>query len=61
MAGRRDWNRARPNKPSEQAFPVDEDTKGAWTHTPRAPVKVLTDAEKAAFLASRPDLIGGKR
>lgn len=57
----RDWNRAKTRKPSDQAFPIEDDVRGAWTHKPRAPVKVLTEAEKAAFLASRPDLNGGKQ
>lgn len=56
MASRRDWSRAKDHKPEDRAFPRDEEVRGAWTHTPRAPVKVLTDAEKAAFLARRPDL-----
>lgn len=51
------WNRAKARKPSEAAFPKDDKPiPGAWNHTPRAPVRVLTDDEKRAFLASRPDL-----
>lgn len=51
------WARAKARKPSETAFPTDsKPIPGAWTHVPRAPVRVMTDDEKRAFLASRPDL-----
>lgn len=36
---------------------MDRDmTSGPWTHIKPEPVKVMTAEEKAAFLASRPDL-----
>ena len=52
------WNRANARKPGEAAFPTDKAAPGAWTHIPREPVRVMTDDEKRAFLASRPDLAG---
>lgn len=51
------WNRAKASKPSDAAFPDDRTKLGAWTHVPRQPVRVLSDEEKRAFLANRPDLL----
>lgn len=48
------WDRARP-KPT--AAPEPEPVAGAWTHISREPVYVFSQDEKAAFLASRPDLL----
>jgi hypothetical protein len=50
------WDRAKARKPGDAAHPLDKATPGAWTHVPREPVRVMTDDEKRAFLASRPDL-----
>lgn len=52
------WDKAKARKPGEAAFPTDKTAPGAWTHIPREPVRVMTDDEKRAFLASRPDLVG---
>jgi hypothetical protein len=60
MANRRNWNRAKPHKPTEEARPLERVTAGAWSHVPREPVRTLTPAERAAFLATRPDLTGSR-
>jgi hypothetical protein len=60
MSTRRNWSRAKPQKPTEAARPLDEGRAGPWSHVPREPVRVLSEAEKRAFLASRPDLTGDR-
>ncbi|HEV7352577.1 MAG TPA: hypothetical protein VGN74_05550 [Brevundimonas sp.] len=50
------WTRAKPLKPSDAARPVGAVVAGAWTHTKRQPARVMSPEERAAFLASRPDL-----
>lgn len=50
------WTRAKPPKPRDAARPVGAVVAGAWSHTKRQPVRVMSPEERAAFLASRPDL-----
>ena len=51
-----DWTKAKTRKPGDAAFPKDKQLPGGWSHVKRGPVRTLTDAEKRAFLANRPDL-----
>lgn len=47
------WDRAH-TRPT--VSPDPEPVAGAWTHIKREPVRVLSPDERAAFIASRPDL-----
>lgn len=51
----RDWDKAR-RRSRPTAAPDPAPTAGAWTHVKRAPVWILSDAEKGALIAGRPDL-----
>ncbi len=51
------WERAKPAKPAESIRSVPK-VAGPWSHIKREPVRTMSQAERDAFLKSRPDLQG---